>query len=60
MDNEDRMAILQYPYSRHQRDDGGYDLNLNWERWQLARTKLDIFDWAELCNRGRDAAKNRI
>ena len=56
----DRMAILQYPYSRHQRDDGGYDLNLNWERWQLARAKLDVFDWAELCNRGRDAAESHL
>jgi hypothetical protein len=30
---------------------------LNSDRWQLARAKLDVFDWTELCSRARDAAE---
>jgi hypothetical protein len=56
----DRMAILRYPYSRQERDNRSFDRNLNAERWQIAQAKLNVFDWAELCKRARDAAESHL
>ncbi len=58
--DRERMSILHYPYSRHRRDDGGFDRNLNSDRWQEARSKLNVFDWAELCIRARDTAESHL
>jgi hypothetical protein len=56
----DRIAILRFPYSRQERDNGSFDRNLNSQRWHNAQAQLNVLDWAELCNRARDAAESHL
>jgi hypothetical protein len=56
----DLLAILVRPYTKFPRDDGGYDVNLRFERWERAATLLPLGDWSELCSRARQAAERKI
>ena len=54
------LKILAEPYTKFPRIDGGYDVNLRFERWDRATTLLPLGDWSELCNRARNAAERII
>jgi ATP-dependent helicase HepA len=56
----DLLAVLARPYTKFLRDDGGYDVNLRFERWDRAATLLPLGDWSELCSRARQAAERMI
>lgn len=54
------LDVLSWPYSKRPRTDGGCDLNLRPERWQLAVPRLSIGDWSELCTKARKSAENKL
>ncbi|MCY1045632.1 protein DpdE [Corallococcus sp. bb12-1] len=51
------LQLLEQPYSRRLRPDGGRDVNLRQERWKLADALLPIPDWNDLCHRVRERAE---
>jgi ATP-dependent helicase HepA len=54
------VRLLEQPYSRRPRPDGGRDVNLRLERWKLADTILPIPDWGDLCHRVRARAEEML
>lgn len=54
------LKILELPYSQHQRQDGGRDVNLRLERWERADALAPVGDWEDLCLRGRRKAEELL
>jgi ATP-dependent helicase HepA len=55
---EDRLlALLNLPYCRDRRDDGGRDTNLRPDRWPTLDAAGLVGDWGGLCTRARHTAE---
>jgi ATP-dependent helicase HepA len=51
------LAVLNLPYTKFVRREGGKDVSLRPERWDLAAALVSFGDWQELCVRARQVAE---
>jgi ATP-dependent helicase HepA len=54
------LKILEMPYSKHLRTNGGFDLNLRPELWDGASTAISLGDWPSLCANARGKAERTM
>jgi ATP-dependent helicase HepA len=52
-----RHVLLELPYTKRRRPDGGADLSLRFERWAAVDAIASIGDWGDLCIRARRKAE---
>jgi ATP-dependent helicase HepA len=54
------IVLLEMPYSRNPRADGGSDVNLRLERWAMVDAVAPVGEWGELCLRARKTAERSL
>ena len=58
--NQRLLTVLEWPYQKSPRADGGRDVNLRVDRWERVDALVSIGDWGELCYRARQVAERRF
>jgi ATP-dependent helicase HepA len=51
------LSVLNLPYTRFVRAEGGKDTSLRLERWDRAAAMVPLGDWQDLCGRARRVAE---
>ncbi len=60
VDDPSVLSLLDRPFSKQKRKDGGKDFNIRLEDWSSVSTLIPLTDWGELCERARRSARQHL
>jgi ATP-dependent helicase HepA len=58
--NTKMLSVLNLPYSKFVRPEGGKDTSLRLERWDRAAAVVSLGDWQGMCGRARQVAERLL